>query len=804
MAEYRDEYIADVGQYVRDVNRGADAADKFKDKQEAAALAARKMALAANQAGDKAASAQRKAADAATVYEHAAKEAASAAEKLAKGEIKEAEAAKLAAQATKAKERSDEAASRAVRELERAEIKGAEASMAATKAAHANARAVDEQADQYRQLARDAKLAAASQRLAALTAGGGFRKNRDDINRLVRMFPQLAGQADKAFKATQKSGESAFSGLRGSGVGMIALIAAGITALPAIAELAGGAIATGVGGGLIALGLMATKSDKQVRSSLARTKDYVQAGVKDISAPFKTVWLDVARESRNVWDAFSEHLRGDFQVLAPAASGFVRALGQGLVNMRPGIDALSNGFAALLRAISAGLPRALATVGHGLENIGKQLEKNPEDAARLVNGLIRLGGALLQTVSWLMGVYHAASEVAGMFTHFGSNLAALTLRLNSHIPVLGAKEKADLAAAKAARDHEGAVRGATTAQSGLNAAQGVAAMNAMVAAGQFGHESQLMLLASQSAKDLKTSLDALTGKQLGARDAAIAYGQSILAMNQALKENGKAHGMATQKGLANEQALQSMIKAAQANAVAMRDNGASARQVASAMEGARKRIYDAARQMGYSKAEARSLANTLSGVTAQAKRVPKGHRISYPVGGNTVAQLRAITGWANSAASALSQALAMSMRLKSGGYVGWAHGGPAGWDGAAQFADGGYAQGYPVGGVVRGPGTATSDSIAAYLSNGEYVINAAATRLWRPVLDAINYGKGRPAAVSRPSTSRASGGGGMTVVINVGGSVVSERNLVETVRKGLAQRTVYNPGNNGATVPRGV
>jgi len=49
------------------------------------------------------------------------------------------------------------------------------------------------------------------------------------------------------------------------------------------------------------------------------------------------------------------------------------------------------------------------------------------------------------------------------------------------------------------------------------------------------------------------------------------------------------------------------------------------------------------------------------------------------------------------------------------------------------------AVGAASGGYIRGPGTATSDSIPARLSNGEYVINAAKTRLFKPLLDVINY-----------------------------------------------------------------
>lgn len=50
---------------------------------------------------------------------------------------------------------------------------------------------------------------------------------------------------------------------------------------------------------------------------------------------------------------------------------------------------------------------------------------------------------------------------------------------------------------------------------------------------------------------------------------------------------------------------------------------------------------------------------------------------------------------------------------------------------------------YANGGRVRGKGGPRSDSILAWLSNGEYVINAAAARVFGPLLDAINYGGSR-------------------------------------------------------------
>lgn len=49
------------------------------------------------------------------------------------------------------------------------------------------------------------------------------------------------------------------------------------------------------------------------------------------------------------------------------------------------------------------------------------------------------------------------------------------------------------------------------------------------------------------------------------------------------------------------------------------------------------------------------------------------------------------------------------------------------------------------GGLVRGPGSETSDSIPALLSDGEFVVNARSTRLFQPILSAINASADLPA-----------------------------------------------------------
>jgi hypothetical protein len=72
------------------------------------------------------------------------------------------------------------------------------------------------------------------------------------------------------------------------------------------------------------------------------------------------------------------------------------------------------------------------------------------------------------------------------------------------------------------------------------------------------------------------------------------------------------------------------------------------------------------------------------------------------------------------------------------------------------FAEGGY---------VQGPGTGTSDDIAAWLSNGEYVMPAAKTAQYRPILDAMRDGSYSPTSGMGMASSSAGGSGG-SVTIN--------------------------------------
>lgn len=91
---------------------------------------------------------------------------------------------------------------------------------------------------------------------------------------------------------------------------------------------------------------------------------------------------------------------------------------------------------------------------------------------------------------------------------------------------------------------------------------------------------------------------------------------------------------------------------------------------------------------------------------------------------------------------------------------------------SAKFAHGGRVdvQQYATGGAVSGPGTGTSDSIPARLSNGESVMTAAATNLFSPMLSAFNQ----------------MGGGVPINVADTGSQAMGEEMLARAVARGVA------------------
>lgn len=761
-------FVADVSAYVRDLERAAREADHFGDQNEEARERVQRFGRQAEEAAERAARAQA--------------EAAREAERLADG--------------TGDMERAARAAARAQRELERAQ-------QAQTRAARAAAQQADNEADQYRELAREAARAAAEQQLLQFRTRGQFREHNQLLRRLRDEYGDFGDEFNRNFRQMESRARQTFDGFRNSGVENINKVQAAIVLRPVAAAAAAGAITFGVGGALAGIGILAASKSEEVQEAFARLKKSVVADVKEWAEPFQGELVEIAAIADRTFDSLGPHLRDAFADLAPVVTRFVDSTAEGFERFGPLIDDFVDGFEAVAGDLGSRMPQILDNLADGLSAIAQAAQENPEAFGELIEDISILAqfvGQLTPLLSSLSGGFHDVMQVVGAV---GDAIGPLSGPLSSLASsFLAFSNPLGLVADGARRTKDAFDRAGQSSQDFGNRAlvmNGVIDATALATGRANSAQSRsqiLMQLASQSADKLKASLDNLSGKTISAREAAANYGTAVLQMNKSLKDNGKAHGFATAKGIQNEQALNTLAQSAQDNAVAMRDNGASAKEVARFMERARKKFIDSAVAAGYSREEAVKLADRLYGVRNAANSIPKKKHTKVTADTKDAqSTVERFIGWVGRQVA----------RINISSIWPFAQGGPV-----PALAGGGQVgiPGFPTGGPVRGPGTGTSDSIVARLSNGEFVMTAAANRMFGPLLAVMNRVAAGGAAPSVPSPSStrpvatmARAGGGATVVqyvthVHVAGSVWSERELWEVVQRQSGQYNTRNPGTN--------
>lgn len=711
-------------------------------------------------------------------FDKAAKQAQAAASafdkelaKLERTERKQQAQTERNAAATRRLEKAQKEAADAVGRLERGEIDAAEAARlqeraenqlnkvlaAQAAASRAAAQAAEELAEEQRAAARAAETAAVKQRLATLKASGSVREHNSLVRQLRTRFPELAADASGAFTEIATTSSKASAQLAKAGPAGIAAIAVAIAALPTLATAAGGAITLGLGGAIAGIGIAAAAQSARVKRAFEELSTDVTDQLKTIAKPFEDTLLRTAVVARRVFSSFAPLLADAFADLAPTVTRFVEQLGVALLELRPMIGSITHAFNPLLDSLGAQLPTIFRNLAGAITPITDAVADNADEFTALVVAL--------------SGVVRMAGDLTGAFIRLYPAVAPISPLLKAVIGSSGDAAEAQRSAALAA---------GSMAQ-------------------ETGRLGTTLQIASQTANQLKASLDQLSGKTLTLREATANYQAAIDNATASIKENGKAHGFNTEKSRANEAALDQLAVTAQKQAVAMRDSGKGAIEVARFMETARQRFIATAIGMGKTRAEAVALATKLFGVRNAANSIPKSKTTSVQVL-NTRQTIALIERLRRLYGELPRQVVTdiITRHIESGsartGY-GRQHHAEGGYVG---YADGGWVRGYPAGGPVSGPGTATSDSIPAMLSNGEFVINAKSTKEFRPLLEAMNsrrlmpksmtYG---PAMSHRPATSGSSGGGASGSIhlsLNIGG-----RNLGEVVIDPL-RKTVKSLG----------
>lgn len=196
------------------------------------------------------------------------------------------------------------------------------------------------------------------------------------------------------------------------------------------------------------------------------------------------------------------------------------------------------------------------------------------------------------------------------------------------------------------------------------------------------------------------------GVVLSERDAQRAFEAAIDDASTALKENGTNLDITTEKGRANQAALDAVAKSGWDVIASMQANGATSADLQGKMQAIRDTFIKVAESEGQSADQANALADQLGLLPS---------KVDVQVAADTSAARRAIDQFL-----AAYQGAPVRIAVTGG-------------SGGITKASGGY---------ISGPGTSTSDSIPALLSDGEYVVKASSVAQYgRAFFDSVNAGR---------------------------------------------------------------
>lgn len=243
------------------------------------------------------------------------------------------------------------------------------------------------------------------------------------------------------------------------------------------------------------------------------------------------------------------------------------------------------------------------------------------------------------------------------------------------------------------------------------------------------HEGMVkMQMENDAAGILKTTLDALNGKTLSAADAQNSFESSLVNMGTHVTTTGKTikfttaniHNMSAAsvalRGQLNGQ-VSNLQRVVEANGGLANSTGHARQQMVTM----RKQIIDNAVAHGVDRKAVTAYVDSLLKIP---KTVPSTKlSIDKAAAEARMGEFqRKIDGLHGKTITVTTRYVDADQRIN----------GSRSTAGGITKADGGY---------ISGAGTGTSDSIPAWLSNGEYVINAAATSKHKALLESINAGK---------------------------------------------------------------
>ena len=229
---------------------------------------------------------------------------------------------------------------------------------------------------------------------------------------------------------------------------------------------------------------------------------------------------------------------------------------------------------------------------------------------------------------------------------------------------------------------------------------------------------------SKALSDLIDSMSKAYGIILSTRDAQRAFEDAIDSASASIESNGQTLDITTEAGRKNQAALDDIAKSGWNLIESMNNEKASEEELQATMATTRSAFIQAAQAMGMSQQEAEELADKLglipsnvnTNVTTTGTDAAKGQLDLVKLAVDNIPVSKTVGIYVTGSEYAYQQLMNVKDAMRQIGGSTHISMGVGGSGGLTAYASGG---------AVFGPGSATSDSITARLSNGEHVLTAS-------------------------------------------------------------------------------
>lgn len=481
---------------------------------------------------------------------------------------------------------------------------------ARTSAAEAKvlARALDDVGDQARQAGR-AMDGIGSGGLAgkSLLTGLDSEAAKEGAQVATTFASAIEGGLMEAFKGLPPEAQAAIGG------GIVAAIA---VAAPAIGSAVSAALLLGVGGGGLAAGIALAANNANVQRAFSGLGEHLLVGLREAAKPFQAELVASANIFGKVFNDSLPDIKGIFATLSQA------------------VQPLAAGLAGLVRSALPGIRRAAEAAVPLFRELARQMPQIGATLSRFFDQLALTGPGAVETFKQLLFV------VQGLILVFGDWL----VQMAAAAQLIGAINDALIPIGNTAHVLSGPLTGSL--EDVGKSAEG----------------------AGRAVRKFKLDLDELFGRQMSAREAAIAYEQAIDDLAEGFKKGSGALDINNQKGRDNLTLVDASINAARQKLKADLDAAGGSKAAIDAANQAYQneinRIRDVLRHLGLNEKE-------IDNLIGKANSIPRDVTIDVGLVGAAAA-----AGQLNSLAGAIGRVLgtgnvgvsaSKSMQKRAGG-----------------------------------------------------------------------------------------------------------------------------------------